>query len=274
MLRAAFGSMSLPLIWLWRRRLCHLPLIFPSPPIRSYSERLAYLAMYAPLGERMPASKKPPSSALNARLLRRRANRKTAMTMPCCRLLQSRLYLMMAAGRGLFRELISIAALTLAALVGLFLYGRFRFEARELISPNWLADGALGLGSFAIVYMILVFMFSGVVKNLRGKDVGFLDRLLGAGFGVARGLLVCSLAVMVFTASYREAKAAQEFRNEINNGGTEITEEMLEKAPQSIRVKTLAKSQMKSTSSNEPLLHNIGSQIKQSPPCHWTRSAV
>ena len=143
--------------------------------------------------------------------------------------------LMMAAGRGLFRELISIAALTLAALVGLFLYGRFRFEARELISPNWLADGALGLGSFAIVYMILVFMFSGVVKNLRGKDVGFLDRLLGAGFGVARGLLVCSLAVMVFTASYREAKAAQEFRNEINNGGTEITEEMLEKAPQSIR---------------------------------------
>ena len=143
--------------------------------------------------------------------------------------------LMMAAGRGLFRELISIAALTLAALVGLFLYGRFRFEARELISPNWLADGALGLGSFAVVYMILVFMFSGVVKNLRGKDVGFLDRLLGAGFGVARGLLVCSLAVMVFTASYREAKAAQEFRNEINNGGTEITEEMLEKAPQSIR---------------------------------------
>jgi len=83
--------------------------------------------------------------------------------------------------------------------------------------------------------MILVFMFSGVVKNLRGKDVGFLDRLLGAGFGVARGLLVCSLAVMVFTASYHEAKAAQEFRNEINNGGTEITEEMLEKAPQSIR---------------------------------------
>jgi len=143
--------------------------------------------------------------------------------------------LMMAAGRGLFRELISIAALTIAALVALFLYGRFRFEARELISPNWLADGALGLGSFAIVYMVMVFMFSGIVKNLRGKEVGFLDRLLGAIFGVGRGLLVCALAAMVFTASYREAKAAQEFRDEINSGGTQITEEMLEKAPQSIR---------------------------------------
>lgn len=143
--------------------------------------------------------------------------------------------LMMAAGRGLFRELISIAALTLAAFVALFLYGRLRFGARELISPNWLADGALGLGSFAIIYMLLVFALSGVVKSARGKNVGILDRLMGAGFGVARGLLVCSLAVMVFTASYREAKAAQEFRDEINNGGTQITEEMLEKAPQSIR---------------------------------------
>lgn len=143
--------------------------------------------------------------------------------------------LMMAAGRGLFRELISIAALLIASIVGLFLYGRFRFEARDLISPNWLADGALGLGSFAIMYMLLVFMLSGVVKNLRGKDVGMMDRLLGAGFGVGRGLLVCALGAMVFTASYREAKAAQEFRNEMRNGGTEITEEMLEKAPQSIR---------------------------------------
>jgi membrane protein required for colicin V production len=143
--------------------------------------------------------------------------------------------LMMAASRGLFRELISIAALVIAALVALFLYGRFRFEAREMISPNWLADGALGLGSFAIIYMLLVFAFSGVVKNLRGKDVGAFDRLLGAAFGVARGLLVCSLAVMVFTASYREAKAAQEFRDEMNSGGTEITEEMLQKAPKSIR---------------------------------------
>ncbi len=143
--------------------------------------------------------------------------------------------LMMAAGRGLFRELISIAALTIAAFIALFLYGRLRFGARELISPNWLADGALGLGSFAIVYMLLVFALAGVVKNARGKNVGIFDRLLGAGFGVARGLLICSLAVMVFTASYREAKAAQEFRDEINNGGTQITEEMLKKAPQSIR---------------------------------------
>jgi len=177
--------------------------------------------------------------------------------------------LMMAAGRGLFRELISIAALTIAALVALFLYGRFRFEARELISPNWLADGALGLGSFAIVYMVMVFMFSGIVKNLRGKDVGFLDRLLGAFFGVGRGLLVCALAAMVFTASYREAKAAQEFRDEINSGGTQITEEMLEKAPQSIRDAFSNREpelpKVFQNSTFYPLLEKIGDGIRALP---------
>ncbi len=180
--------------------------------------------------------------------------------------------LMMAAGRGFFRELISIAALTLAALVALFLYGRFRFEARELISPNWLADGALGLGSFAIIYMLLVFAFSGVVKSLRGKDVGFLDRLLGAAFGVARGLLVCALATMVFTASYREAKAAQDFRDEMNNGGTQITEEMLEKAPQSIRDAFSDREpelpKVFQGSTFYPLLEKIGDAIRALPFSH------
>lgn len=177
--------------------------------------------------------------------------------------------LMMAAGRGLFRELISIAALVIASFIALFLYGKFRFEARELISPNWLADGALGLGSFAIVFMLLTFMFSGAVKNLRGKEVGIFDRLLGAGFGVGRGLLVCSLAVMVFTASYREAKAAKEFRDEINTGGTQITEEILEKAPQSIRDafsdRELELPKIFQNSTFFPLLEKIGDGIRALP---------
>lgn len=177
--------------------------------------------------------------------------------------------LMMAASRGLFRELISIAALLLASLVALFAYGRFRFEARDFISPNWLADGALALGSFAIVYMLLVFMFSGVVKNLRGKSVGALDRLMGAAFGVGRGLLVSALAAMVFTASYREDRAAQDFRSEMEQSGTQITEEMLEKAPKSIqdafsnREPELPKVFQGSTF--YPLLERIGDGIRALP---------
>lgn len=107
--------------------------------------------------------------------------------------------LLMAASRGLMRELTSIMALLIATVTALFIYGRFRFAAQDFISPSWLADGALGLGAFFLVYLLLVFALSGIVKQLKGKNVGFIDRLLGAGFGVVRGLIVASLGTLVIS---------------------------------------------------------------------------
>ena len=89
--------------------------------------------------------------------------------------------LLMAAQRGLAREVTSLLGLLISAAIALFVFGRFRFAAQDFISPSWLADGALGLGTFALAYMLVVFLLSGVVKSLKGKDVGFIDRLLGAG---------------------------------------------------------------------------------------------
>jgi len=117
--------------------------------------------------------------------------------------------LLYAANRGLMRELTSILALFIAASVALFVYGQYRFAAQDLISPSWLADGALGLGAFSLAYMIMVFLLSGLVKKLKGKEIGFIDRLLGAGFGVARGLVVASLGVMLLTSQYRASQDAQ-----------------------------------------------------------------
>ena len=97
--------------------------------------------------------------------------------------------LLMAANRGLMRELTSLLALFISAGVALFVFGQYRFAAQDFISPTWLADGALALGSFALTYMVMVFLLSGLVKTLKGKSVGLFDRLLGAGFGVLRGLI-------------------------------------------------------------------------------------
>jgi len=143
--------------------------------------------------------------------------------------------LLMAASRGLMREFISIAALVVAGIAALFVFGRYRFAAQDFISPNWLADGALGLGTFFLAYLLMVFLFSGVTKSLRGKKVGPLDRLLGAGFGVLRGLLVSALGVMALTASYHEAKAVQDFKKQMAQSGQPISSEVLENAPPSIR---------------------------------------
>ena len=123
--------------------------------------------------------------------------------------------LAMAASRGLFRELISIASLLGGLVVSLFVWGRFRFAAQDLITPGWLADAALGAGTFIITYMLIVFLLSGVTKSLRGKEVGFIDRLTGASFGAARGLVVASLFVMLMTANYRESKEMQEYNTSL-----------------------------------------------------------
>ncbi len=143
--------------------------------------------------------------------------------------------MLMAASRGLFRELISIAALVIAGALALFVFGRFRFAAQDFIKPSWLADGALGLGTFVFGYMFVVFLLSGVVKSLKGKDVGLLDRLFGAGFGGARGLLVAALFTMVATASYREGQAAQNFKARVlQNQGT-LSPDVLDNAPKDVR---------------------------------------
>ena len=44
--------------------------------------------------------------------------------------------LLMAASRGLMRELTSIMALLIATVAALFIYGRFRFAAQDFISPS------------------------------------------------------------------------------------------------------------------------------------------
>ena len=173
--------------------------------------------------------------------------------------------LIMASYRGLARELVSVLALIVASVVGLFIFGRFRFAAQGLIQPNWLADGALAFGAFSLSFLLMVFLLSGLVESLKGKDIGFVDRLLGAGFGVARGLLIAALFVMVTTASYRDAQDKQVFQDS-------LTEEQLaafEDAPPSIK-KMLEPKDIKlpfflKNSSFYPLLDKIGDGIRLLP---------
>jgi len=123
--------------------------------------------------------------------------------------------LIMAMSRGFARELISVLALIISGTIALFIFGRFRFAAQDFIQPSWLADGALGFGAFSLSFLLIVFLLSGVVKKLKGKKIGFTDRILGGIFGVARGLLIASLFVMVTTASYRDAQDKRDFQESL-----------------------------------------------------------
>ena len=177
--------------------------------------------------------------------------------------------LLMAAQRGLAREITSLMALLIASAIALFVFGRFRFAAQDFITPSWLADGALGLGTFALAYMLILFLLSGLVKSLKGKDVGLIDRLFGAGFGVMRGLLVAALGVMLLTSQYRASQDAQEFKDYISKNQGEIPPEILDKMPKSMREQMEAPPaelpKLLQNSTFYPLLAKIGDGVRALP---------
>lgn len=179
-------------------------------------------------------------------------------------LLISMLY---AASRGFLREVISIAALLVAAIVTLFVWGQYRFAAQDFISPAWLADGALLVGVFFVAYLIMVLIMSKIGKSIAGKESGLLDRLLGAGFGVARGLIIASLGVLVLTAGNRATAEAQNYKKSLIEQG--IYNEVLSKMPKSMRDQMESDPKpipdMLLNSTFYPLLNKIGAALRALP---------
>lgn len=111
--------------------------------------------------------------------------------------------------RGISRELISIIALLIGVVCALFIFGRHQINVQNFIKPAWLADGALLLGVFGLLYILSSFLMRGWAKSIRGQKLPFLDRLLGLGFGLARGLVLASLFVLVISKSAKDGKPAQ-----------------------------------------------------------------
>lgn len=172
-----------------------------------------------------------------------------------------------AASRGLLREVISIGALLVAAIVTLYVWGQFRFAAQDFISPPWLADGALLVGVFFMIYLLMVLIMSKIGKTIAGKESGFIDRLLGALFGIARGLIIASLGVMVLTAGNRAAAEAQEYKKNLIEQG--VYDEVLSKMPKSMREQMEGDAKpvpdMLANSTFYPLLDRIGAGLRALP---------
>ncbi|PHR54488.1 MAG: hypothetical protein COA43_16460 [Robiginitomaculum sp.] len=114
----------------------------------------------------------------------------------------------LAFARGLSREIISILALVISVAGALFIFGRYSANVQNFIKPSWLANGALGIGTFAFLYLIVGFVLRGWAKSIRGRTPGFLDRLLGLGFGIARGAVIASLFVLVVSKSAHNGQPA------------------------------------------------------------------
>ncbi len=174
--------------------------------------------------------------------------------------------LLSAAGRGLFRELISIIALIVAVIVTMFVWGRFHFSVQKVIKPEMVADAVLGAGTFFLCYIIVTFLLSGLSKKGQGDSISLIDRILGAVFGAARGLLLAALATMLLSAQYHSAQETQELKAYLEQNPDAIPPEVL---PREIREQMEAPPPELPTilqnSTLFPILDRIGDSIRALP---------
>ncbi len=113
---------------------------------------------------------------------------------------------LMAMSKGLVKELIGMIALVAGIIATLFVWGQFRPAMHSFISPEWLADGVLGVSTFFLTSMLVTFL----LRNVTGQsgEPSLANRLLGGAFGAGRGLVIASLLTMVVNSGhYDKVKA-------------------------------------------------------------------
>jgi membrane protein required for colicin V production len=107
--------------------------------------------------------------------------------------------------RGLSRQIIGFVSGLLALLLGIWFYGTVGFYLLPYASSRTLANA----GGFVIVFCS-VLVLGAVVSHIVGRflkvtGLSAVDHLLGAGFGVLRGLLFAiALMMLVMAFSQRD----------------------------------------------------------------------
>jgi membrane protein required for colicin V production len=106
--------------------------------------------------------------------------------------------------KGLSREIIGLIAVILAFVLGSWFYG----TAGALFEPYLSSPAMAHFAGFAVVFggvLILGALVSWMVgRFLKVTGLSFFDHLLGAGFGLARGVLIgiaLVMGIMAFSAS-------------------------------------------------------------------------
>jgi membrane protein required for colicin V production len=104
--------------------------------------------------------------------------------------------------RGFLREVLSIGAWIVAGLAAWFGLPFLRPFARQYISHELIADVAAGIATFVIVLVVASVVSHMITRSVRESSLGALDRSLGILFGIARGAVIVSVALLIFDNFY------------------------------------------------------------------------
>jgi membrane protein required for colicin V production len=100
--------------------------------------------------------------------------------------------------RGFMREILSIAAWGIAALVTLYSFNKVAPITQQYISSEMVSKGVTIGGIFLATLLIVSIITVRVSDLILDSRVGALDRTLGFLFGLARGLLIVVVAYAFF----------------------------------------------------------------------------
>ena len=100
--------------------------------------------------------------------------------------------------RGFMREILSIAAWGIAALVTLYSYLRVLPMAKQYFSSDMVAAGVTVGGIFLLTLLIVSIITVRISDMILDSRVGALDRTLGFLFGLGRGLIIVVVAFLFF----------------------------------------------------------------------------
>jgi len=99
--------------------------------------------------------------------------------------------------RGFLREVLSIGAWILAGVAAYFGLPYLKPFARQYISHELIADVATGIAIFLVVLVVASVIGHAITRKVRDSSLGPLDRSLGVLFGLARGAVIVSIALLI-----------------------------------------------------------------------------
>ena len=99
--------------------------------------------------------------------------------------------------RGLIRAVMSLVALVAAVVAGI----QFSPSVADMLPVMSSSPTSRYLAAFALIFVVVI-LIGGVLgwalsRAIRAIGLGFVDRLLGAVFGVARGVLIVVIVVLL-----------------------------------------------------------------------------
>ena len=105
---------------------------------------------------------------------------------------------LLAMFRGFVREVLSIAAWVVAAIVAYLFYEDLVPFALEYVDSQSIAVGLSAAGIFLVSLVLVSLVTMKISDYVMDSPVGVIDRFLGFLFGAARGVLLVVVAVIFF----------------------------------------------------------------------------